>query len=64
MDTFETVVRIDAPWADEVWYGEDSGFTYEKESDGKWWVDTNDDERGPFSTFEQATECMAYAFGW
>ena len=60
MDTFEVVTKI----SDDMFIGEDSGFCYEKDFDGKWWVDTGDGERGPFNTLERATECMAYAYKW
>ena len=59
LDAFETVVKI----KNGCYYGEDSGFYYEKEDDG-WWVDVGDGERGPYNTLEHATECMAYAYGW
>jgi hypothetical protein len=47
-----------------MFYGEDSGFTYEKDLGGKWWVDTDEGERGPFNTLEHATECVAAAYDW
>ena len=60
LDTFEVVVRI----GEDMFYGEDSGFTYEKDLGGKWWVDTDEGERGPFNTLEHATECVAAAYDW
>ena len=60
MDTFEVVTKIN----DDMFIGEDSGFSYEKDLSGKWWIDTGDGERGPFNTLEHATECAAYIYEW
>ena len=41
-----------------------SGDWYEKDMDGKWWVDVEGvGEIGPFNTLEHACECMAGKFG-
>lgn len=60
LDTFEVVEEID----DGVFYGEDSGFMYEKDFSGKWWIDTGDGELGPFNTLEHACECVAARYEW
>jgi len=44
----------------------ETGDWYEKDLDGKWWVDIHDgnggskETIGPFNTLEHACECMAY----